>query len=144
MTSYSPNKNYIDVTAALIIKDEKLLITRRALPSSFSGTWEFPGGKIELKETPKECLKRELFEELDIEVSVGKLFLIWKHDYNRGDKKEHRFFAFPCVITKGEPYLNVHDKMIWVKKEELQNFNFIEADKHLIKELDSNSTLVII
>ena len=135
MNRYAPHENCIDVTAGLIAKDNKLLITRRVLPASFSGKWEFPGGKIEPKETPEECLKRELLEELSIEVDIGKLLLVWEHDYGRKDGKQYRFFAFSCLITKGEPRLSVHDKMAWVRKEELSHFDFIEADKRLVETL---------
>ena len=61
----------IDVVAAVIVKDNKFLITRRAPKLKLEGMWEFPGGKVEQGETPEEALKRELVEELKIETEIG-------------------------------------------------------------------------
>jgi len=64
--------NRIRVAAGVITDNDKVLITRRALKENFAGGWEFPGGKIELNETPEDCLIRELKEELNIDISIDK------------------------------------------------------------------------
>ncbi|NLY49272.1 MAG: (deoxy)nucleoside triphosphate pyrophosphohydrolase [Clostridiales bacterium] len=74
--------NRIKVVAGVIIKNNKVLITRRAPKENFGGGWEFPGGKIEANETPEECLARELKEELNVNISVGKLCTEVYHIYN--------------------------------------------------------------
>lgn len=74
--------NRIKVVAGVIIKNNKVLITRRAPKENFGGGWEFPGGKIEANETPEECLARELKEELNVNISDGKLCTEVYHIYN--------------------------------------------------------------
>ena len=71
----------IDVTAAIIKKDEKYLIAKRRLGKSLGGKWEFPGGKLEDGETPENCLERELKEEFGITTKVGDLLATNVHDY---------------------------------------------------------------
>ena len=60
----------VKVTAAMLVKDDKIIIARRGPDDKLADKWEFPGGKIEINETPEQCLKREMKEEFDIDVSV--------------------------------------------------------------------------
>ncbi|SVD35025.1 uncharacterized protein METZ01_LOCUS387879, partial [marine metagenome] len=77
--------NIIRVTAAILEKNRKILIAKRKTGDElFAGLWEFPGGKVEKGETPKECMARELREELDIDVEVGELITSNKHKYPHG------------------------------------------------------------
>lgn len=129
------SEKFIDVTCAIIIKENKVLIARRASGQSLEGQWEFPGGKIEQGETAEDCLARELREELGIIVQVGKLIFKYEHNYNRLNGKRHRFFAFNCVLLEGDLKRTVHDKLAWVAIEKLPNFDFVEADIQLVEAL---------
>lgn len=132
-------KDYISVTAAIIRRGEEVLIAQRSQDqSSHPRKWEFPGGKIEPGEQAEDCLKRELLEELGIQVQIEALFIVYKHDYNRPDGKRHRFFSFWCEIVEGEPSLKVHDDLAWVRIEDLPSFDIIEADKQLVSALLTN------
>jgi 8-oxo-dGTP diphosphatase len=62
----------VKVTAAILVKDNKIIIAKRGSDDRLANKWEFPGGKIEINETPEQCLKREMKEEFDIDVSVGE------------------------------------------------------------------------
>jgi len=90
-------RNLIEVSAALIFRDGKLLITRRHAKSHLGGLWEFPGGKREAGETFEQCLVREIREELGVEISVGELFEEVSHAYS--EKSVHlKFFHLPASV----------------------------------------------
>jgi len=129
------DENYIDVVVAVIRKENVVLIARRGPNQSFPGKWEFPGGHVDEGETHQESLTREITEELGMRVLVGESILKFEYDYQRSDGKKHRFFAFWCQVPEGEPSLTVHDEYAWVKIEELPSYDFIEADRQLIKFL---------
>src|SRR2546430_685652 len=90
----------IEVAAALLFRDGKLLITQRSPGSYLAGFWEFPGGKREARETFEECLRRELEEELGIQVEVMAAVESVTHEYP--EKTVHLRF-FRCLLKKGEP-----------------------------------------
>src|ERR1017187_7910806 len=91
-----PNtQNLIEVSAALIFRSGKVLITQRHANAHLGGLWEFPGGKREAGETFEECLAREIREELGVEISVGKLFEEITHAY---DEKAVRLKFFVCRL----------------------------------------------
>src|SRR5688572_4331122 len=93
-------RNVIEVSAGLVFRDGKLLITQRHTDAHLGGMWEFPGGKRECEESFESCLARELREELGIEVCVGELIEIVEHDY--GDKRVLLKF-FRCHWLSNEP-----------------------------------------
>ncbi len=124
--------SYIEVSAALIFKNGKLLITQRHKDSHLGGLWEFPGGKRETDETFEECLVREINEELGIEISVGKLFEEIAHDYP--EKSVHLKF-FICELVSGEPKPIGCAAVKWIFKNELGNFEFPAADAQLLEKL---------
>jgi len=120
------------VTAALIFRDGRLLITQRRPGDHLGGLWEFPGGKIEPGETPEACLRRELQEELGIEVAVGDRFAEITHDYPER-RVDLQFFR--CTITHGEPaHLQCAD-LAWVTRDELDRYKFPAADAALLARL---------
>jgi len=131
-------KDYVDVTCAIIKEGEKVLVARRAQDKSFPGKWEFPGGKVEPDETVEDCLRREVLEELGLQVQIERPFLVYEWDYHRLDEKKHRFHSFLCAIVEGEPSLRVYDSLVWARIEDLPNFDFIEADKQLVAALLEN------
>jgi 8-oxo-dGTP diphosphatase len=121
------------VTAAIIKKANKFLIARRSPNKHLGGYWEFPGGKIEEGETPQECLKRELEEELGIIVEVGKFFMENEHHY---EDKIILLKAYECKHISGSIVLNDHDQIEWVEKPDFVNFKFAPADIPFIHALN--------
>ena len=120
----------VDVTAAIIEKNGKILIAKRK-----EGKWEFPGGKVEEGENMEECLKRELKEELGIDVKVKKKFCVVEHEYDFGKIRLHVFIA-EC---NEEPVAKEHLAIKWVSMEELQKYDFMDADKKVIDILKTKS-----
>ena len=90
----------VDVSAALIFHDDRLLITRRRAGSHLGGLWEFPGGKREAGETFQQCLAREIREELGMEIAVGELFEEVVHHY---EERSVRLKFFVCQWLQGGP-----------------------------------------
>jgi mutator protein MutT len=127
-------KNYIEVSAALIFSDGKILITRRHADAHLGGLWEFPGGKREQDETFEQCLVREIREELGIEVEVGGLFEEITHAY--AEKTVHLKF-FICKLVCGTPQMLDCAALKWVGKAELADFEFPAADARLLEKLRS-------
>lgn len=123
---------YMSVTAAVIEKDGKVLIARRKRP--FLGYyWEFPGGKLENNETLEECLKREIREELDIEIEVGPLVSVNKHVLNC--QSAITLYAYRVQYTSGEIKLNDHEEIKWVSPEDLLKYDFPDPDLLIAKEV---------
>jgi mutator protein MutT len=122
----------IDVSAALIFNNGKLLITQRHATVHLGGLWEFPGGKREAGETFEACLLREIREELGIEISAGKLFEEITHAYT--EKTVHLKF-FICELLSGEPQTLGCAAFKWIGKSELSDFEFPAADAQLLEKL---------
>jgi 8-oxo-dGTP diphosphatase len=123
-----------EVTAAIIVRNNKVLIARRAPGENLEGKWEFPGGKIELGETPEHCLQREIHEELDIDIDVLDFFGDSIYDYSNGTI---RLMAFRCQWLSGELTLRVHSEIAWVNSDELGTYDFAPADIPLVGKLKS-------
>jgi 8-oxo-dGTP diphosphatase len=128
----------IDVSAALIFRSGKLLITRRHAGAHLGGLWEFPGGKREPDETFEQCLAREIHEELGVEISVGKLFESVTHAYP--EKTVHLKF-FVCRLAGGEPKPLGCEAVKWAGKSELEDFEFPAADARLLLKLQTTPEL---
>ncbi len=124
------------VAAAIIRKADKILVSQRQEGSFDAGKWEFPGGKIEFLEHPEDALIREIREELNITVSVDKLFTINSHVYDRPDGKRHIILlVFLTDYVDGEvEHLEVQDSK-WTTIPELNDLDFTAADLPIIKEL---------
>ena len=120
------------VTAAIIQRGEKILITQRG-SGSLAGKWEFPDGKVEAGERLEDCLMRELREELGIEAMVGELFLTTTHDY--GNDGVIRLHAFLCRIIAGEPEPRYHSALQWVVPVNLSRYEFAPADIPIVAAL---------
>ena len=114
----------IDVVAAVIVKDNKFLITRRAPKLNLEGMWEFPGGKIEKGETPAE--------ELEIETEVGNYIETSIYEYPNVTVKLMAYFA---TVISGEVKLSVHDEAKWISISEVENYKFAPADIPFIEKL---------
>jgi mutator protein MutT len=126
------NRKSIEVSAALIFRDGKLLITQRHVGAHLGGLWEFPGGKREAGETFEQCLVREIREELGVDISAGELFEEISHTYP--EKSVHlKFFA--CKLLSGEPQPLGCAAFKWVGKSELDGYAFPAADTQLLQKL---------
>jgi 8-oxo-dGTP diphosphatase len=126
------------VSAGVIEKNNKILIAKRKKGKCLEALWEFPGGKLEENETIQECLKREIKEELDIEIKVGKF--LCKTEFFCTDKKIV-LMTFMAEYISGILILNDHDDAKWVSLNELNNYEFVRADKEIVKALLINSNL---
>jgi mutator protein MutT len=120
-----------------VIRDRqgKILIDRRRLKGSMGGLWEFPGGKIEERETPEECIKREIREELAIEVEVGARLIAVNHNY---ESFQVTLYVHYCEHLQGEPQPIECEEIRWVTLEEIEHFNFPEANWQIINALKNS------
>ena len=129
-------KKAIDVVAALIIKDDKIFLVKRATgDSNLLGKWEFPGGKIEEGETPQEALVREIKEELEAEIEVGQLIDTIEYDYPNFHLSMDCFWA---EIKSGQLVLKEAEAAKWLSREELDSVEWLPADITLIDKIRKN------
>ena len=121
----------VEVVAAVIERDSRYLITRRLEGTHLAGLWEFPGGKLLPGEQPEDALRRELKEELGVEVAVGELIQMVDWAY---PEKSVRLLFFRCALA-GEPTPLEGQEMRWVAAADLRSYNFPDADATLIARL---------
>jgi len=126
--------NHIHVACAIIELGGKVLCTQRSESMNMPLKWEFPGGKIDEGESPQDCLKRELIEELGIEASVGRPLTVTTHHY---PSFSVTLYPFICEIISGKINLHEHNAMVWLMVEELQNLDWAEADIPVIANYKS-------
>jgi A/G-specific adenine glycosylase len=122
------------VTAGVLRREAKVLICRRPEGELLGGMWEFPGGKQEEGETLEVCLRRELREELGIDVAVGSPLGIYQHAYTHFKVTVH---AFECRLVSGEPRTLVHPEMTWVDPVGLARFPMGKIDRQIANTLTS-------
>jgi 8-oxo-dGTP diphosphatase len=120
------------VTAAILINDEKIIIAKRKSTGKLPNKWEFPGGKIENDETPEQCLKRELKEEFDINVSVGEYLGSSIYHY---DHLSIELLAYRTFWEGGSISLKDHDDIAWVSLEQIGEYDFAPADIPFVDKL---------
>jgi len=120
------------VIAAIILIDHKVLIAQRAPGENLAGKWEFPGGKLEAGESPQDCIKREIREELEVEIEVLDFFGESIYAYHSGTIN---LMAFWCQWISGEFTLSVHSSLAWVTGQELDSYDFAPADIPLVEKL---------
>jgi len=121
----------IKVAAAIIRKGRQIFATQRGY-GEFKDGWEFPGGKIEPGESPQQALTREIKEELDTEVEVGKLVDIVEYDY---PQFHLTMYCFLCTIKSGGLILKEHEAARWLAPEDLDSVDWLPADIGLIEKL---------
>ena len=122
----------IDVTAAILIENGRVLIARRRPGASQAGMWEFPGGKVRPGESPAQCLKREIQEELGIEIAVGEFFGESVYAY---EDKTIRLLAYRVRAEGGEMSRNDHAELAWVAIVDLGRYRFCPADVPFTEKL---------
>ena len=125
-------KKAVQVVAALIWREGRFMICQRPKHKARGLLWEFVGGKTEPRETREQALVRECREELDIEISVGELFMELDHDYP--DLYVHLSLYNAC-IKKGEPRLLEHNDLRWIKPSEIPDYQFCPADKEILERI---------
>ena len=123
------------VVAAIILRDRKILVCQRTRHQTMPLKWEFPGGKIEEGEQPRDAMRRELEEELGIDATVGDEVARIRHRYASGASVELRFYVV-CEF-RGEIENRIFRDLQWADKSELPNYDFLEADLSLVKDLAS-------
>ncbi len=122
----------IEVSAALVFRQGRLLITRRLPHEHLGGLWEFPGGKRERGESWESCLARELREELAFEIDVGRLLREVNHAY---PEKVVRIRFFRCRVRSGEPKPIGCAELAWIHPPQLSQYDFPPANAVLLEDL---------
>ncbi len=121
------------VVAALLLKDDLVLACQRTRHQPMPLKWEFPGGKIEEGEQPRDAMRRELEEELGIVAEVGDEVARVVHEYKNGGAVELRFFEVRNY--QGEIENRIFRDIQWKTRQELLEMDFLEADLGFVKDL---------
>ena len=121
----------IEVVAAIIRKGDKIFATQRGY-GEWQDWWEFPGGKMEVGETPEEALVREIREELSAEISVGELLTTVEYDYPAFHLTMH---CFLCTLVGDALHLNEHEAARWLTKDELDTVKWLPADEEVVDDV---------
>jgi len=135
----SAEKNVRLVAVALIMRGREVLICQRRPDQPMALKWEFPGGKIEEGEQPRDAMRRELEEELGIVAEVGVEVARIVHEYPGGGSVELRFFEIRKY--QGEIENRIFREIRWVTRQELLGLDFLEADLGLVNDLAAGKIL---
>jgi len=121
------------VVAALMVRDGRILICQRTQHQTMPFKWEFPGGKIETGEQPRDALRRELDEELGIGATIGNEVACLEYAYSEDNTVELRFF----LVRDWEGQIDNHifNDIHWVRRGELPGYDFLAADQKLIQDI---------
>ncbi|WP_319409949.1 (deoxy)nucleoside triphosphate pyrophosphohydrolase [uncultured Desulfosarcina sp.] len=122
----------VQVTAAIIVSNGNILIAQRQHNDRLAGLWEFPGGKIEAGETPEQCLRRELWEELEMDAVVGNYL---GSSYYHYDHISIELMAYRAFWSGGPVRLFSHQDFRWVTPDQLPQFPFTPADLPFVQQL---------
>lgn len=128
----------IEVVAAIIFHDERILATQRGY-GELKGLWEFPGGKIETSETPVQALKREIQEELNLDIIVDELFDVVEWDY------PHFHLSMSCFLCRkdcSELQIIEHSDARWLLVSELQQVEWLPADLEIVQKLQMRYNII--
>ncbi len=128
------NKKTKLIVAGIIRNSEgHILSTRRKSDDVHGGGWEFPGGKIEYNEQPEEALKREIVEELGIDIEIQSIFDAIQHEYE--DFAVFIIFYLCSVKSEQKLSLNAHDKILWLPPQRLKDVEFLPADIRTVEKI---------
>ena len=125
-------KPFFNVVAALIIKDDRILICQRPANKSNALLWEFVGGKVESDETKEEALIRECREELDADIEVGEIFMELDHEYP--DILVHLTLFRAFLVSENIKVLE-HNDVSWILPSEVDQYEFCPADTVILKKI---------
>ena len=123
---------HFTVTAAVLRRDDKVLLAKRPSKGLLGGMWEFPGGKVEPDESLQSCLAREIHEELGVDIHVGQPFGIYEHAYSHFSITLH---AFLCELVDGEPRAIEAAELAWVPPAELKQYPMGKVDRQIAQSL---------
>ncbi len=127
------NRAPLLVAAGVIHRDGQILVGQRRKADRHPFKWEFPGGKVELGESPQEALVRELREELEIDATVGSELARYQHEYPGGSRVHLLFFAVKDF--QGQPFAKVFEQISWIDIGSLSELDFLEGDLDFIQRL---------
>jgi 8-oxo-dGTP diphosphatase len=119
------------VTAALLLRDGRVLLALRKAGKHMGRKWEFPGGKIRSGESPEQCLARELAEELDIEARIGELVGTARY---RSGEVNLEIFLYRAEYLSGTFTLRDHEELAWAAPAELESYDLAESDRELARQ----------
>ena len=128
------------VVAALIVRNDKILICQRTRHQPMPLKWEFPGGKVEPDELPQDALYRELEEELGVRAKIGPRVTTIRHSYGNGTSVELDFYKVEQYA--GELQNRIFRDIRWVTPRQMPDYDFLEADIALIKEMASGKLIL--
>ncbi|HEX6593357.1 MAG TPA: (deoxy)nucleoside triphosphate pyrophosphohydrolase [Bacillota bacterium] len=125
----------IRVVAAVIVKNNKILCAQRGPGKSLPYKWEFPGGKVEANESPKEALYREIIEELSCRIEVGKRIeqITYTYDFGRV-----HLTTFYCTLIDENPVRTEHASIKWLSPNELASLDWALADLSTVKKIEQD------
>jgi 8-oxo-dGTP diphosphatase len=127
------------VVAALIFKDGRVLVCQRTKHQTMPLKWEFPGGKIEDGEQPRDALRRELDEELGITAQIGEEAARIRHKYPSGNSVELRFYLVRDY--EGEIVNKIFKDIQWAAPSELASYDFLEADVSIVRAISEEKII---
>ena len=127
------------VVAAVIKRGSRFLIAQRRTTGSFPLKWEFPGGKLEAGESPKQALRRELREELGVEADIGSEIGRYECNYPKHRKVTLLIIDIPAYT--GEPENLAFEQFLWAERVQLQEFDFLDGDLDFVKRLTTGQIL---
>lgn len=122
----------VHVVSGIILKDGKILSAQRG-GGKYKGKWEFPGGKVETGESPKDALKRELMEEMDVEIEVKEKFISIEYSYPDFNLEMD---CYICNLITEDIKLNYHTDIRWLLPEHLKSVTWLDADIEVIEKLE--------
>lgn len=125
-------KKKISVVGAVVLKDGNVLCAQRGEAGALPGLWEFPGGKVEPGESPRQALEREIDEELECVVKVGDLLTTTNHEYDFGVVSLTTFY---CDLIAGTPVLTEHAEVRWLPLDRLTEIEWAPADLPAVRIL---------
>jgi 8-oxo-dGTP diphosphatase len=123
----------VDVVAAVIERDGSILICQRKRGGRHSLKWEFPGGKVEPGERPRDALARELREELAIEARIGEELA--RHEVRYGNRPAFGLLFYRVTEFTGEPVNLEFEQIVWERREKLPEYDFLEGDVEFVRQL---------
>lgn len=128
------DRRKIEVVAAVIHDGGRILATQRGY-GEFKDKWEFPGGKMEAGESREEALRREIREELDTEINIGKLLCTVEYDYPAFHLTMH---CYLCSVVSGTLVLKEHESARWLPAEALESVDWLPADLQILPIIRQN------
>ena len=127
----------IEVVAAVIVKDGRVLATQRGY-GDLAGGWEFPGGKVEPGEEPEEALVREICEELEADILVGAYLVTAEYDY---EKFRLSMRCYVCQLKSDRMTLVEHEAIRWLGADELDDVAWIPADVQVVEAIRAHGII---